>query len=100
MRISDWSSDVCSSDLCCSYLIPKCCHVQDWVPRMGSDTLSRSTGTVFSLRWRDSRKNPEHSHSRGLYQVCSGFFLAQRASASQNPYVNNSESSHELHSLF
>src|SRR3546814_9833713 len=40
MRISDWSSDVCSSDLCCA----KQCPIRAWRPSSARCRLSPGTG--------------------------------------------------------
>src|SRR3546814_14540849 len=59
MRISDWSSDVCSSDLACSCCSSECsrpCFPHCFRPESGtaawqSDTTSRSPSSAGPLPW-------------------------------------------------
>src|SRR3546814_3998506 len=50
MRISDWSSDVCSSDLDCIRSLPKCQRTG----RCGPSSYPAATETT-ALRWREMR---------------------------------------------
>src|SRR3546814_4469511 len=47
MRISDWSSDVCSSDLIFNFDVPT--HSEDYVHRIGRTGRAGRTGTSITI---------------------------------------------------
>src|SRR3546814_16978802 len=64
MRISDWSSDVCSSDLSISLERPSCHRRMAWpLPCAGPRRLSGLFGPRRSA-WRPYRRLPDHLWDR------------------------------------
>src|SRR3546814_1888716 len=75
MRISDWSSDVCSSDLCRSTVLSSC----DVNEKDGPSTSSgRTDRSIFSASPREPKPLRTLRSRRESYDVASLLFLTGR----------------------
>src|SRR3546814_7764835 len=99
VRISDWSSDVCSSDLCCWMVRPGNSVINTAVGpfHQGSGTMSRNRSSLSCI-WSLKLATPcvteplppsPRVEIMAAWRKCESIFSADRLSARHNPKVTN-----------